>query len=49
MNVSTPIIDSSRLLEEHIENLPFSYNDGLVLFLDIMGFKDRILRTRENP
>lgn len=45
MNLNTPIIDSSRLLECHVENPSFSYDDGLVLFLDIMGFKDRILRT----
>lgn len=45
MNINTPIIDSSRLLESHVENSSFSSNDGLVLFLDIMGFKERILRT----
>lgn len=45
MNINTPIIDSSRLLENHTDKPSFSYNDGLVLFLDIMGFKDRIMRT----
>ena len=38
-----PITESNRLLVSHVE-LPI-YNDGLVLFLDIMGFKDRVLRT----
>lgn len=45
MNTNTPITDSGRLLECHMDKKSFSYSDGLVLFLDIMGFKDRILRT----
>lgn len=45
MSINTQIIDSSHLLESHVEIPSFSYNDGLVLFLDIMGFKERILRT----